>query len=498
MEYPYQPWQNHPEGGQQPVSGAPSSPSPTSPAPPPPQQPGWQPSGQGGSGGNPYTPPGQTGTGGNPYTAPGQVEQPAQPAYPPQQPGGYPPYGGYVPPPAPPQSGWTTVPYSPPQGQPPVYRVPYRPAYIPPVEDPTKPLLRVAGFRIDREQFTRLNTLNGGTAVAVQVLLLVILALVGLVAVVDNVGYGDTLAIIVAVSLTVLSVLSFGLFMVVSRVKKQKEIRRAYACAERAGDGQSIAELYCDRVEVLTARGKSVIRYAEAQWWEYPDMLVLMGPGACRVFRAEDIAPAQLEAISRIILPRLRPNARRIRGAFYPMGAAPLPLPVFRNDDQVYTAFRVSWEELPPASATLKRIPALLSAVLPFATVVALNLSNQYEYTKSLAADIGINLLIFWVLAAMGLGIVMAVRASGRTRKIRARDAGASYAFTRDGLARNWAESTVFIPADYVSASMQADRVRLDTPYGTYTVLLEDVPDPAAMRAALGGYATARRMSGRP
>ena len=359
-------------------------------------------------------------------------------------------------------------------------------------------MIRVVGSRIDREQFARLNTLNGGTAVAVQVLLLVILALVGLVAVADNAGYGDTLAFILAVSLTVLSILSFGLFMVFSRVKKHKEIRRAYACAEHASDGQSIAELYCDRAEILTARGKSVIRYAEAQWLEYPDMLVLVGPGACRVFRAEDIAPAQLDAISRIILPRLRPNARRIRGAFYPMGVAPLPLPVFQNDDQVYTAFRVSWEEPPPVTAALKRIPTFLSAVLPFATVVALNISNQFEYTKSLAVDIGINLLIFWILAAMGLGIVMAVRASGRTRKNRARDAGASYAFTRDGLARNWAESTVFIPAAYVSASLQADRVQLETPYGTYTVLLEDVPDPAALRAALGGYATARRMAGKP
>ena len=61
-----------------------------------------------------------------------------------------------------------------------------------------------------------------------------------------------------------------------------------------------------------------------------------------------------------------------------------------------------------------------------------------------------------------------------------------AYAFTRDGMARRLAGGTVFVPHAIIRKRLRAVGVELKTPYGGGLIRWTEVPDPAALKAALG------------
>lgn len=490
-------WQNGPEN--RPEEQNTSSPQPpvqpTDPAQP--VQGGWaQPYGQ------PYPQPQQPVApqpqswqqppvqGQNPATGYAYGQQPPPPVQspvPPPSPYGYDPNSNpYAPRP---QGNWTTVPYYPPQqpggpqapyGQPPVYRAPQAPVQAAPQPvDTTRPLMVMASHRVTKAQYHLLNNPNGGLMTGIQVVLGLLILIFGAIAVVNGIDYmvndGEWLAFIVCSAVTVAALAVLVWRTAFSRRKRRKVIDEAYACACESGDGNSITELYMDRAESITSRGRCVVRYAEATLTEYADMLVLSGPGAAIVWRAEDVSAAQMQAIQSVIYPQMRQGARKSRGVFYPKAFAPLPIPTVVNDDEVRVTFHVGSEKPLGAVSTGKRYLYALPSVLALLAIFSVYMANGLAITPSILIDLLLYLLIFWAGGALLLLLLVALLRSIADRN--ELQLPAAYAFTRDGLARQWGGGTLFIPASHVKPQIKPDGIQLGTPYGMMKIRWTDIED---------------------
>lgn len=449
-----------------------------------PQQAGWQqPSVSG-----PAVPQQQTG-----YTGYGPPVPPPAPM-PPAQQGGYGPAGNpYY---APPQSGWPAPPYG--QQQPAYGQQPGYGGYggmpaaqpAPPPMDPTKPIIVMGSRRVSKEQYVRLcqpqNGLRAGLAVVLGLLVLIFSA----IALVQGYGYGDMLAFGVNVGLIALSCVVMVVWLGVSQYRRKKRIDRAYACAVGTGSGDSIIELYIDRVVCTSPRGRSSIQLAYAELVEYADMLVLSGRGATVIWRAEDVTAMQYRSIQAVLYPQLRPGMRKVRGIFYPRALGPLPLPAVENTDEVRMVFRVEEEE-PLGTVPLgKRYLAMLPAFLALMTIFSVYLANSAAITTSILMDVLIFALLCWGCGALLLLLVAAVwhGAAGKNHS----SLPAAYALTRDGLARQWGDGTCFVPAADVQPVFKNSGVALDTPYGRMWIDWKDIPNRAACMSCLEGFGRAR------
>ena len=164
----------------------------------------------------------------------------------------------------------------------------------------------------------------------------------------------------------------------------------------------------------------------------------------------------------------------------------PLPLPVIRNDDEVKAVVHTHRPTRSISGAIGTGLGRMLPMLTPLLTILGAYLAANYAITVSFTADIGLFALICWgsgLLLAVG---VLALLALARRDKGPAGAPEAAYAFTRDGMARRVAGGTVFVPHAFIRKRLRSDGVELKTPYGREFIRWTEVPDPAALQAALG------------
>ena len=444
---------------------------PSSFAPPPPAPPNP-------SGAPPYGQPMPPAAGGR-Y---GRGGPGLQPGFPPAQTPGYPsggqpPYQTGFQPPYPPQA-----PGAPIYGQPPAYGAP-QPVYAPPV-DTTRPLFVSASRRVTFPQYKRLNKLGFGPLTATLVVVLILTVMLGVIAILLAYPY-EIEGFILTIALTAASEAAGILLAARRAARRSRAVREAYACAEAAGNGEAVLELYHDRVQAVTMRGSSVVPIASAILWEMADMLALAGPGAAVVWRAEDLTPEEGRTLYHLLLQRVVPGCRRTKEPFVPSAPFPLPLPVIRNDDEVKAVVRTHQSAGSIGGDIRAGLGRMLPMLTPLLTILGAYLAANYAITVSFTADILLFALICWgggLLLAVAILALLSLAKRGK-RPESAREV--AYAFTRDGMARRLAGGTVFVPHAFIRKRLRAEGVELKTPYGGGLIRWTEVPDPAALKAAL-------------
>lgn len=408
----------------------------------------------------PYAPPGYPVQQQNPQWAAGQY---------------YPPYPPYAAPPVQMQQN----PYMP-------YAVP---ASMRPVQqDTTKPLAVLARRRMSREEYHRLYAMHDGGKTAIFIIAAILAILFSIIAIFYAGETGDRVGLWLTVGLSALSGIALLLYPIWRHVCTRRMVDRIYACQEDTQDEEMVTEIYADRIESIYSRGRSVVYYHLADLYETADMLVLTGDGASITFRAADITPQQLQILYAVMLPRLRPGSRKNRGgSFFPRGITPLPLPQIVYKDKVLLSFVVGAEKQETGHAIVSSFVRMLPFYLPLFTVIALYSANNIAISPSLTLDIGLNMLIYWVIGMLVLlgGAALAVKKGQNST--RHADPTAAYAFTRDGMARRWAGGTIFVPRAYLKGVCKKKGIRLRTPYGDFYIDWQDVPDKDLLRAILNG-----------
>lgn len=431
-----------------------------------------------------------------PYTTPGysQAYMP-QPYQNPQQ---FSPYTPSVHPVQQPRPQWAAGQFYQPYAVSPPVQVPQNPyapfaipAAMPPQQqDTTKPLAVMARRRMSREEFRRIQTMDGGGKTAFFILAAILAILFGIISIFYAGETGDRVGLWLTVGLSALAGIGLILYPIWRHIYKRRVIDRVYACQQDDADEDMVTEIYADRIESIYSRGRSVVYFQKAVMYETADMLVLTGDGASIVFRASDITPEQLQVLYGIMLPRLMPGNRKNRGGyFFPRGVMPLPIPHIENRDKVLLSFVVPEEKEDTGYEIRSSFVKMLPFYLPLFTVVALYSANNIAISPSLIVDIGLNMLMFWVLGMLILlGVIAAAVRLGQSRRKKT-DPSAAYAFTRDGMARRWAGGTIFVPRAYIKGICKKKGVSLMTPYGRYYIEWQDVADKDLLRAILNGDA---------
>lgn len=402
-------------------------------------------------------------------------QSPAGPGYgqPYQQPN-YPPR---------PPAGGRGYPVYPPQGQSPVYNVISRPVYAPPV-DLTKPLMVTGSRRVTPDQYKRLNQLRSGLVTGFVIVALALAFILGIITILLSNAY-ETSGFILTIVLATASEAAGIILAAVLSARRGRAIREAYACAEAAGNGESVLEIYHDRVESVSSRGRSVVPFLGAVLWETSDMLILVGQGGTVVWRAEDVTPQDGRTVNHILIQRVGPGFRRTKEPFVPCAPFPMPLPTIRNDDEVRTVVRT----VDPGISIGKTIDAGLGRIMPILvplfTILGLYLSVNFAITPSFTVDIVLFVLLCWCIGFLLVVGILALAGAIRRNKYQPVDREMAYAFTRDGMAWRRAGVTVFIPHAYIKKKLRTDGVELKTPYGKTVIYWEDAQDPAALQEAL-------------
>lgn len=143
--------------------------------------------------------------------------------------------------------------------------------------------------------------------------------------------------------------------------------------------------------------------------------------------RAADLTAEQASEVRIYLLEHDQNACYRKKGTLYGRSPAPLPLPVFENDDTVITRAQAVWRSRPLSKADRARVRGLyLNPILPVSLICA----TIFAYFLRITDVYFLDLILFCVGGAMIGWLLTALLTVPPAKKV-----PMSIAFTRDGVA---------------------------------------------------------------
>lgn len=114
--------------------------------------------------------------------------------------------------------------------------------------------------RVTPDQYKRLNQLGSGLVTGFVIVALALAFILGIITILLSNAY-ETSGFILTIVLATASEAAGIILAAVLSARRGRAIREAYACAEAAGNGESVLEIYHDRVESVSSRGRSMVPF---------------------------------------------------------------------------------------------------------------------------------------------------------------------------------------------------------------------------------------------
>ncbi len=242
-----------------------------------------------------------------------------------------------------------------------------------------------------------------------------------------------------------------------------------------------VTEIYGDRIVIIRAEGRAVMRFSRIRWVEEDNGLLAVSDSQ-QLFQwaEEDLTAYDYALLKRTLLQAVPAFQWRVRRPLVPRLAEPLPLPVFappEREKQVRLTCppgTVRWallsrEQLP---RVFQKVAMLLPALAALGSVCG--------FTVYYAVDIVIFALILTALVLIMEGGISILRSRALRRS------GLRITLVPQGAAIQLQESTwLFTPAE-LRPSAGRGGISFTTPWGRLRLKYEAAENPDALRAWFG------------
>lgn len=128
----------------------------------------------------------------------------------------------------------------------------------------------------------------------------------------------------------------------------------------------------------------------------------------------------------------------------------------------------------------------MLPILTPLLTILGAYLAANYAITVSFTADILLFALICWGGGLLLTVAILALLSLARRDKRPESAPGSGLCLYPGRQGPPSGGGTVFVPHAFIRKRLRAEGVELKTPYGGGLIRWTEVPDPAALKAALG------------
>lgn len=183
---------------------------------------------------------------------------------------------------------------------------------------------------------------------------------------------------------------------------------------------ESVIELYGDRAVQVSAKGKTVIHYRQADFLlESADLIVLGGQGKAIAWRAEDMEPAGAQLVLSCLTWAVRPGYFRRDGMFTPWAAAAAAwCRFFPAGKRFGLTATLAQEDMQSFGGLCRRViagrlPYFLPALLLLAGQLAMALFLTPYILLDFAIYTGVVLAVTAGLGLVGCGVLYTVMAAG-------------------------------------------------------------------------------------
>ena len=204
--------------------------------------------------------------------------------------------------------------------------------------DPSRLRILVAGRPLTLMEYLEILRLSSGHGTTLLVALVLLVLLFEWMAIGDAALGGNDALMSATFLLVMVSSLLLLLGVVWSRLRTDRKRRLAYSTmmADPAAVQGRKLEFYDDRIESVSARGTSVIPFADVTAYiETMRVIALVSGDRCIYIRGQDLTAYDAGLIRSFLRTRVPAKLVRIKAPLIPCLYDPLPIPVFSNCDEV-------------------------------------------------------------------------------------------------------------------------------------------------------------------
>lgn len=204
--------------------------------------------------------------------------------------------------------------------------------------DPSRLRILVAGRPLTLMEYLEILRLSSGHGTTLLVALVLLVLLFEWMAIGDAALGGNDALMSATFLLVMVSSLLLLLGVVWSRLRTDRKRRLAYSTmmADPAAVQGRKLEFYDDRIESVSARGTSVIPFADVTAYiETMRVIALVSGDRCIYIRGQDLTAYDAGLIRSFLRTRVPAKLVRIKAPLIPCLYDPLPIPVFSNRDEV-------------------------------------------------------------------------------------------------------------------------------------------------------------------
>lgn len=425
---------------------------------------------------------------GTPYGVP--------PAYPAAPPAGFPPYnqpsGGYPPS----GMGYPPAPAGTPMGIPsewggaasvgffgdpsPVPQEPEEKA------DPSRLRILVAGRPLTLMEYLEILRLSSGHGTTLLVALVLLVLLFEWMAIGDAALGGNDALMSATFLLVMVSSLLLLLGVVWSRLRTDRKRRLAYSTmmADPAAVQGRKLEFYDDRIESVSARGTSVIPFADVTAYiETMRVIALVSGDRCIYIRGQDLTAYDAGLIRSFLRTRVPAKLVRIKAPLIPCLCDPLPIPVFSNRDEVLARACIPYTKQAERRTRIQRFLSALPVVLPMLLALATAMAQYVVLTNWFLLDVAAFFTGFTAVYLLAGAVLLAF---GLRKHADEADDALHLAVTRDGIAFYHKGVAGFAVRACVRPAAAAGGVRLILPHTSYFIPEWAMEQPTQFRSVLG------------
>lgn len=358
---------------------------------------------------------------------------------------------------------------------PPFNSLPCMPANPEPVDN-SKPLSVLCSRSLTEKEFNKLQSHLGyhtGKTIRKFCILLLLLMLINFAFAAQQ----GNLRIISISSLIAATV--FLLFAIILTVGHRKNIRRLYQLKQSLFSGESVIEIYPDRIVKMSQTKRFVLPYKNVRTFlELPEMMILMDEfKRAVVLRAEDMIPFDVQKVKEIFYPRLITAKKLFKGYFTARLSEPLPIPIIRKEEKILFSFPIKAKpRREKKSKTLNsellfRIPLMLAFGIVFGTQFA----SIFWLTKSFVIDIVIYSGILFCAMIILFAVIYEITKITAYRRYKQNDRMSGMALTEQGIVLCIEDETVTLPWNKVIALENKDGIRLELKENEKTLPLYEI-----------------------